>query len=240
MKNQYKTSLLILLVLFSVRLDAQFRRVKGNGKVIKTTRNVGNFDKIYVSGSFDVNLVNGKEGLIRIKAEENLVGLIETKVEGGALKIKWRKNTSISTRRNIYITVSIQDIEEIKLSGASEITSEMLIKEDQFKVSVSGSGNIDIKIDTGSLTAVVSGSGDLDLEGKTDFFKASVSGSGDIDARDLVSEKVEARVSGSGGMNIDVREKLTARVSGSGDIRYKGNPSFEDINVSGSGEVSSY
>ncbi len=240
MKIQIKISLLLVLVIFSVTLQAQYRRVKGNGNVIEITRNVSNFDKIYVSGSFDVNLVNGKEGLINIKAEENLVGLIETKVEGGTLKIKWRKNTSVSTRRNIYITVSIRDIDEIKLTGASDITSGMVIKGDQFRVGVSGSGNIDIKIDTGSLTAVVSGSGDLDLEGKSDFFKASVSGSGDIDARDLISKKVDARVTGSGGMNINVKEKLTARVSGSGDIKYKGNPALEDINVSGSGEVSSY
>ena len=240
MKNQFKTNLLIVLVLFSVTLQAQYRKVKGNGNVIEITRNTGNFDKIYVSGSFDVNLVEGKEGMITIKAEDNLIGLIETVVDGETLKIKWRKNTSVSTRRNIYITVRVQDIDEIKLSGASEITSEKTFKNDRFKLGVSGSGSIDLKLETGTLTAAVSGSGNLDLEGKTEFFKAVVSGSGDIDAEHLYAKEVEAKVSGSGDMEINVTEKLTARVSGSGDIKYKGKPSIEDIKVSGSGDVSYY
>jgi hypothetical protein len=240
MKNQFKTNLLLVLVLFSVTLHAQHRKVKGNGNVIEITRNAGSFDKIYVSGSFDVNLVEGKEGMITIKAEENLIGLIETVVESGTLKIKWRRNTSVSTRRNIYITVRIKDIDEIKLTGASEITSEKTFKNDRLELGVSGSGSIDLKVETKTLTAAVSGSGNLDLEGKTEYLKAAVSGSGDIDAGHLMAKEVEAKVSGSGDMEINVTERLTARVSGSGDIKYKGKPSIEDIKVSGSGDVTSY
>ena len=55
-----------------------------------------------------------------------------------------------------------------------------------------------------------------------------------------MAKEVEAKVSGSGDMEISVTERLTARVSGSGDIKYKGKPSIEDIKVSGSGDVTSY
>ena len=39
-------------------------KVKGNGKVVTETRNTGDYDAIKVGGSFDVNLVAGKEGKI--------------------------------------------------------------------------------------------------------------------------------------------------------------------------------
>ena len=47
-------------------------RIKGNGKVVTSTRSTTNYDEIKVMGSFDVDLVSGKEGAIVVKAEENL------------------------------------------------------------------------------------------------------------------------------------------------------------------------
>ncbi len=242
MSNILKTTLLFFAVIFvSKSTYAQrFHTVKGNGKMSEIYRNVGSFDGISVSGSFDVKLIYGKEGLIKIKAEENLIGLIETEVVGNTLKIKWRKNTSISTRRNIYITVNIAKIKEVRVTGASDVVAEGTITGKNLKLSVSGSGSIDMHVDTKNLNAVVTGSGDIDIQGKTEFLKASVTGSGDLKAKKLTSPKVEARVTGSGDMEITVTGELIARVSGSGDIHYHGNPSIEDINVSGSGEVSTF
>lgn len=243
MKRTFVRSIssLFIMLLFLTACNAQkYGRIKGNGNVVTKTRNVGNFDKIGVSGSFDVTLIKGNEGEIKIKIEDNLLPYLETIVEGGKLKLKWKKGTNISTTKGVYLTVYFKDINAVSLSGSGEIISKDMIKSDNFDLAVAGSGDIDLNVDTKNLIAAISGSGDIEVNGSADKFTASISGSGDIESFGLNSKKANIKISGSGDMEINVSEELFARVSGSGDIKYKGNPRKEDIKVSGSGEISSY
>jgi len=232
---------LFVMTLFLTSCNAQkYGRIKGSGDIINATRTVGSFEKVGVSGSFDVFLVKGKEGKIDIKIEDNLLDYLITEVSDGKLKIKWKKGTSISTRKGVVLTVYFENIDAIGLSGSGDIVAKDLIKADDFKVAVSGSGDIDMNIEANTLSASVSGSGDLDLKGRVNHFSASVAGSGDISAYDLLSDKADLKVSGSGGMTLTVNKELVARVAGSGDIKYKGNPKIEDVKVSGSGNIGTY
>ena len=243
MKNLFLKSfgISLVMVLFLTSCSAQnWGKVKGDGNVITEKRSVGNFDELGVSGSFDIYLVKGKEGELTIKIEENLLPYLVTEVDNGKLKIKWKSGTSINTRKGVEITVAFNDIEGIALSGSGDIVSKDIIKSDNFEVAVSGSGDMDLELDVQKMTAAVSGSGDMDLKGSATNFEAAVAGSGDIDGVNLKTEKAEVRVSGSGGITITVLNELDAKVSGSGSVRYKGNPSVEDVKVSGSGTVSNF
>ena len=242
MKNRLlKLSIsLVAIVLFLTNCEAQkYVRIKGDGNVINETREVGNFEKIGVSGSFDIDLVKGNEGLIENKIEKNLLPYLITDVENGKLKIRWKKGTNVHTNRGVHLIVHFKEINELASSGSSDIKSNDLIKTDNLEVAVSGSGNISLQVDVNELNARVSGSGDLDFKGSADNFKAAMSGSGDIEAFALETNTANLKISGSADITISVKDELYARVSGSGDITYKGNPEVEDIKVSGSGEVSS-
>ena len=243
MKNRLlKLSMsIVVAVLFLTNCEAQkYGKVKGDGNVINETREVGNFDKMGVSGSFDINLVKGKEGKIEIKIEKNLLPYLVTEVESGKLKIRWKKGTSINTNRGVHLTVYFESLNAVAMSGSGDIVSKDVIKTDNFEVSVSGSGDISLQVDVNEMDARVSGSGDLNFKGTADNFTAAMSGSGDIEAFALQTNKANLKISGSADITISVKDELYARVSGSGDITYKGNPEIEDIKVSGSGNVSSY
>ena len=242
MKNLSLKSIVFLSVslLFLTSCIAQNnRRIKGSGNIIQETRNVGSFEKVGVSGAFDVYLVKGNEGHLEIKIEDNLLPYLITEVDGGKLKIKWKKGINISTRKGVVITVHFKDINAVALTGSGDIISKDRIKADHFETAVSGSGDIELEVVSNSLRAAVSGSGDIVLRGATKTFEAAVAGSGDISAYSLKSEKAEVKVSGSGDIELTVSKELIARVSGSGDIDYRGNPKIQDIKVSGSGDVSS-
>ena len=243
MKNLILRSKIILVVsiLFMTSSIAQnYGRVKGNGNVIHKYRDVGSFEKVAVSGSFDVFLEKGKEGQIDIKIEENLLPYLVTEVKGDQLNIKWKKGTNISTRKGVVITVQFKDINAVALSGSGDIVAKDRINADHFETSVTGSGDIELEVVSNSLKAAVSGSGDIVLKGSTKTFDAAVAGSGDISAFHLKSDKANVKVSGSGDIELTVKNELKARVAGSGDIDYKGSPKIQDIKVSGSGDVSSY
>jgi len=216
------------------------QKVKGNGKSINKSRNVGSFDGVGVAGSFDVFLVEGNEGKLDITVEENLEPYLITEVKNGNLKIKWKSGMNIRTSSKTTITVHFKNISSLAMAGSGDIVGKDKIKSNSLDLAIAGSGDIEVDMAVGRLETAISGSGDMELSGTATEFEAAVSGSGDIEAYDLKVEKAELRISGSGSIGANVEKEITARVSGSGDIKYKGQPRIEDIKVSGSGNVSSY
>jgi len=71
---------------FTVSCTAQWgKRIKGNGNTITTDRSVGDYDAVALSGWFDVDLVDGKEGTITLEGESNLLDYVITEVKDGKL-----------------------------------------------------------------------------------------------------------------------------------------------------------
>ncbi|MBL0738043.1 DUF2807 domain-containing protein [Flavobacterium sp. GN10] len=234
-----KSILLFALAVFFTNntVNAQ-NKVQGNGKIVTETRSTGDYDGIKIAGSFDVDLVSGKEGKITIKGEENLLAVIKVEVEDNSLKIYVEKGTQIRTSNGkIQVTVTFEKISELSLAGSGDIKSKDVIKNDNLAVKLSGSGNFNLPVDTNNLELHVSGSGNIHLKGTADKLTTKLSGSGDIDASALKSKIVEANVSGSGNSKVTCAESITARVAGSGNIKYIGNPEKRDVKVSGSGTI---
>ncbi|PWB23661.1 head GIN domain-containing protein [Flavobacterium sp. HTF] len=228
----------VFLLSFIANAQWSNQKVKGNGKIVSQTRNTADYDAIKVSGSFDIDLVSGKEGNISIKGEENLLSFVKVEVEENTLKIYIEKNTNIRSGKKIHLTVPFEKISELNLSGSGNIQTKNDIKNDKFSVKLSGSGIFNLGVNSNDLDLNVSGSGNVRLTGNTSNFSSKLSGSGDIDASDLKSKNIDVNVSGSGNSKVNCNENLTARVSGSGNIKYVGNPEKRDVKVSGSGNIS--
>ena len=65
-----KLATLSLVLLFTASCTAQWgKRVKGNGNMTTVERSVGEYDAIGLSGWFDVDLVAGSEGEIKLEGE---------------------------------------------------------------------------------------------------------------------------------------------------------------------------
>ncbi|OXA97237.1 DUF2807 domain-containing protein [Flavobacterium oncorhynchi] len=237
-----KLSLLVVCGAFLIGFmaNAQSEKINGNGKVVTETRSTAGYDAIKIAGSFDVDLVAGKEGKIIIKGEENILSAIVVEVEENTLKIYTKKNTNIrsSIGKKVEVTIPFEKISELTLSGSGNIKSKDIIKNDSFLAKLSGSGNFSLAVDSNSFELNLSGSGNVNLKGNAANFTTKLSGSGDIDASALKSKNVVVNVSGSGDSKVNCSETLTARVSGSGDIKYSGNPEKRDVKVSGSGNIS--
>ena len=233
---------LSLVLLASTQIHAQWwgKSVKGNGELETITRNVGDYDEISVAGFFDVTLVAGNEGELTIEGESNLLEYIETEVNGDKLtiKVKNKQNLKTSWGKDIKIRVPFRDLNQVSLSGSGEIMSTDVIKANNFRVSVSGSGDINLVVEASSTESRVTGSGDLVLRGSTRDHETSVTGSGDLEAGRFKADNVDAKVTGSGDIRVSCDKSIRARVTGSGDIEYVGNPTKQDTKVSGSGDIS--
>jgi hypothetical protein len=237
-----KLSVLLFTGLITLSCSAQWgKTIKGNGNNVTIERSTGDYEGIAVSGWFDVDLVAGNEGKVTLQGEENLLEYIITEVKDGKLVIKTEKGVNLKTsswKSEILITVPVESINSVSMSGSGDIVGKTKIKSDKFSTAMSGSGDITLDIESNSLSASMSGSGDITLSGNTKDFDATISGSGDIEAYNLEADNVSATVSGSADIQLTAKKSIKARVSGSGDISYRGNPEKVDTKTSGSGDIS--
>jgi len=238
-----KLNLILTVLLCGVfSIQAQHlgnKKVKGNGEIKTITRNTSDYESISVLGNLSVELIAGKEGFIKIQAEENLIEYIKTRIVGDELTIRIKKGYSLrpSVRKRIAITVPFEHINEVEISGSGDVNSSTTIKTKHFSTTVEGSGNLNLNIISQKITAEVAGSGNLKLYGRTDHFEVAIAGSGDVSAYDLIANTAEVSVAGSGNVRLYVNESLDASVAGSGDIRYKGKPMNVEKSIIGSGDI---
>ncbi|MEW6508486.1 MAG: head GIN domain-containing protein [Bacteroidota bacterium] len=193
-----------------------FWGVRGNGQLKTESRNIAEFTKLDASGSYSIKIKVGESPSLRIKAEENLLSLIRTRVKGNTLVIDNKKN--LSPRKELLIEITTKDLTAIDCSGANDI-EVVGISADKFELNLSGAGSIE-------------------LEGKVDNFHGNLSGAGSISASSLIANKVYISVSGAASANVYAKEFLDAQVSGVGSINFYGNPQNTRTNVSGVGSIS--
>lgn len=148
------------------------------------------------------------------------------------------KKASLSGSGSLSLDSDLETDElDMSVSGSGKILAGNISCQN-LKTSISGSGSIQIEsLSGGSLSISVSGSGSMKVAGSISESNVKVSGSGGVNLKELVSSKSKANVSGSGKIHLNVTEDLEARVSGSGGIYYTGNPEHKQVSASGSGKV---
>lgn len=227
-----------MLVFLATQSSAQYfsKKIKGNNKIITETRNLSDYDKIGVAGSFDVELIKGNEGKITIKADENLMEYIITEVKKGSLKIKTKKGYNLRPSKTIKITVPFESISSVALAGSGDVYSDAIIDNNDFKLSVAGSGDMDLKIDTQKLESNIAGSGNINLKGNSKEFNCKIAGSGNFNGYDLKTSAATIKIAGSGNVKVNATENIHAKIAGSGNVYYTGNPTINKTSV-GSGSI---
>ncbi len=213
-------------------------RVEGNGNITTENRSANDFKDVSSSGPMDIVLTQGPGYSVQVKGDENLLPYITTDVEGNTLKIKIKQGYNLQPKKNLEVHITAPEFHDISLGGSGNITSDnTLTGKDKMNFDVSGSGNIDVKIDAPAVESHSSGSGDLSFSGKATEAEMSIAGSGDIHCFGLTTEHTIININGSGNADVYATKQLDIKVNGSGDVRYKGGASV-DSHINGSGGAS--
>lgn len=226
-------SLLFLPFLFNSCLLGP--TIKGNGHVVEEVRNVGGFDGIKASRGINVYITQGDETKVLVRADENLLDVIETEVNGGVLTV--RSTGIVRDAESFKVFVTVPKTELIEASSGSNVYSEGEIKSDNLELSTSSGANMTLKLDVGDLSASSSSGANMSLDGIVEDMEASVSSGANIKAGDLKAKNAEMKASSGGNIWISAHKGLKASASSGGNIFYSGEPSEMDINTSSGGNV---
>jgi hypothetical protein len=200
----------------NIRIGDEGDRVEGSGNRKTERREVAGFDRLLVEGAYRVEVAVGSAPSVEIEADDNLLPLIRTEVEGGRLRVHSERGMGTKTLPRLRITTT--DVRDIELPGASEFALTG-VRNESLRISVPGASR-------------------LRAEGETGRLEVELSGAGLIDAEALRARQVKASCSGAGSITVYATESLDATVSGVGIVNYAGNPPSVNSNVSGLGKVS--
>ncbi len=213
MKKYYLLSLLLTIPLL---VSCSFNGIRGNGNVVNEEREISQFNKIDVSGIFDVDIKVGKSVSLVISAEDNLLKYIKTKVRNNTLIISSKEN--LHPRDDLVLKITTPKLNEIDCSGANDLNIDS-VKTDKFLMDLSGAGSIEIN-------------------GKAKKFFIDISGAADLDASEFFVEDVKIDISGAASADIYASKSLDAEVSGASSIKLYGNAEDVRTDISGIGSFS--
>ena len=215
-------------------------KVRGSGQVRTEARPVSPFEAIRVTGGMKIVLRQaGREG-VEVRADDNLLALIETRVVNGAdgptLEIGPVRNVDWSSRHDVEVTVDLVRLKALRVDGSSDVHCDAL-KTSALALEVRGSGDLRfLQLEAEELRVRVAGSGDVEARGRARRLAVSVAGSGDVNTRGLVAESVSVTIAGSGDASVNAQQTLAVSIAGSGDVTYTGDAALQS-SIAGSGTV---
>ena len=203
---------------------------------------IGAFQRVAVSGPFDVEIkADGQPG-IHVTGGEKLIDETEFVVENGVLKIRTKKKNIRwhwdDDKDKVRVTVNGGGaILGASIAGSGDVKVER-VKSSAFSGEVAGSGNLDVAaLETGAADFAIAGSGDINAAGKAQKVKLNIAGSGDIDASGLAVSDAEVSIAGSGNIRANASGSANVSVMGSGDVEVTGGAKC-NVSKNGSGNVS--
>jgi len=232
-KQRYLYGLLALFLASTVWAQG----MQGNRNVVTETRNISSFSAIVISGSVDVYLSQDEEESITIEADENLLDIIATEVEGNTLRIYEKKNIRQAESRKVY--VNFREINSLIAKGAIDVYGRSPIRTETLELGISGASDVTLEVYVDELICRIKGAADAYLSGEAKAMIARVSGSCDLEAGKLVAQVCKVEASGASDAQVHAIESLDAKASGSSDIEYRGNPKILRMEESTSADISS-
>jgi hypothetical protein len=188
--------------------------VDGSGTPLTERRAAGDVSEIEVHGDVRVEIEVGDDTGIEVSGDDNVVPLIETRVDGDRPSIRSKRDFDAEVP--LVVRVTMPDVRKIEGSGAVDIA-------------VDG-------VDNDELAIEVSGAATVSARGRTDRLHVDISGSGEAALAELEARAVDLELSGAGEVDLGEPEELDVDVSGAGTVRYAGSPRI-DQDVSGAAKI---
>lgn len=230
-------ALLITLFFISCNLDIQLGQgERGNGNVVTEDRSTSRaFTVVKASEGIDVYVTQGNTTDITVEADENIIDLIRTDVENGALRIHTEKRIGRAKSKKVHVT--LPDITRLTASSGADLESRGTISTDKLVLDSSSGADITVMVKANEVTCDASSGADIRVSGTAETLIADASSGSDIRAGDLEVKNCIAEASSGADITVNASEEIDARASSGGDIKYTGSPNVVKKNSRLSGSI---
>ena len=237
--NTRRRLLAASLAALSLPAFAARQEVRGSGRVSSERRSAAGFDRIAVAGRFELELRQGGAEGVELSGEDNLLSLVETRVEGkdgATLRISPRRDIDLRPSLPIRIRVDLIRLTSVDLAGDATVRASGL-RTAKLALAIGGAGDIAISgLEAERLAVNVGGSGKLAIDGRSAEASLSIAGSGRVALPALAADEVSISIAGSGSAEVRAERTLKISIAGSGRVRHSG-AAQPVVSIVGTGDV---
>lgn len=192
--------------------------IKGRGTIGTRTLTVPAFTAVETHYDIDAVLSYGANQEISVTGYDNLLDLLDFRVENGVLKLKFNDQYNTIRNGNIVATIKLPLLASVAIHGSGNVSVNGFRDGNLFVGRIHGSGNINV------------------ADSRYEQADIHIYGSGNVSGQGLMAKSADISVHGSGHTSITVTDQLRVGIFGSGNVYYWGSPSV-DLSVNGSGRV---
>jgi hypothetical protein len=204
---------------------------------------VGNFNSLEIGSEFEVHIFKGNTYAVSATGSESRLADLEVNVNGSTLEVtmdnfKWSNwITWSSGSSKIVLNITMPRLRDAEFGGASKVTLEGFIDEEEMSLHVSGAAKLSsTKLIADKLLLDLSGASKVDMHGQVLKLTIDLSGASQIDLNEMVARDVDVDASGASRVELNVQKSLRVEASGASKITYRGNPAVSQ-DVSGASFV---
>lgn len=212
--------------------------IRASDEVTSLDYSIPDYSRVKISNAFNAYVTfSDTEESIRIEANENLHGKIIVKREGNALVIRLKKLTNVRGNATLKVYITIKNIAEFDMAGASSLTLENEWDVQNGKIELSGASDFNGRVTVDRLDLDMGGASRANIFGNIGSLHADLSGSSHIRDYDLLVERLNLDMSGASEAFISVNESIDIEASGASELNYKGTAVITRKKLSGASEI---
>ena len=205
------------MVVVSLLAACDLTGIAGSGPVTSETRSAQAFSRVEVGNGIEVTVQIAQTPSINVQAQENLLKLIETRVDGQTLRIGATSQFHSSPMPRVTLTTPTLD--SIALSGGSQGRVDGLANQ-AFRVELNGGAALTASGTTRDLTVDASGGATAALKDLRAGV-ATLEVSGGATTQVNASDEVRGDVSGGGQAIVAGTGRLNVTSSAGGEVRHE-------------------
>ncbi len=251
--NKIKFYVLILLS-FSISIYPFGQREDKGNDTYKY--NLDGFTGIHGTAAYDIEIKKADEFSVLIIADQSIEDKLVVEIRGDSLFLGVKTSFFDFNTKSPKAIITMPDLNEVVLSGASDLLFSGFDTKEDFHCKLSGSSsvNMDIKtndiffklsgssdiygvLEADSVSIELSGSSDIELYGKAGNLDVSAQGSSSGKLNGFTIKDADIKLSGSSDLHLNMNGVLNINASGSSDLYYTGNVTLGDIDLSGSSTI---
>ncbi len=209
--------------------------IKGSGRVVNETRQVGPITSINVNSGIELIVRRGDKQSVSVESNRNIVPYIETKVERGVLYLRIKSRTIVQRSSGLKAYVTLPRLNELSASGRSTVVlKDKFISDGKMYIKAGVGSQIEGYIECFRLEAAVAGGSTLDLAGKvTGKCDLMVSSGSTFEGSSLACNDISVNATSSAVVRVRANNTIEINAASASKVYYKGKAKVIGLNLVG-------
>jgi len=210
--------------------------INGKGEMITKEYPVEKYNSVVIDVNAAIVYTAADSDIVKVELQENLAECLYISVVNEQLVVRSDKDFITNDDKTPVIYITVPTLNEMIFEGFVKLKESDPIQSSELHLSIDGSLNGKLAVDTETLVWDFNGVGNIALSGRASRADFTLDGAGTLNALELETDNASVDLNGAGDISLSCSDTLDIQIDGAGTVNYRGTPSIRQ-EISGIGSV---